>query len=85
MTLWLTRASVLAIHDEQLAEHGGAAGIRDEGFLENALGRPRNNEAYGEPDLADLAALYALRIARNTRSSTATSGRRMSRSKPSYA
>lgn len=65
MTIWLDKRLVLAIHDEQLREHGGAAGIRDEGLLESALARPLNAASYGEPGLAELAALYALGIARN--------------------
>ncbi len=65
MTLWLARETVLAIHDEQLSEHGGAAGVRDAGLLESALARPLNAASYGEPDLAELAALYALGIVRN--------------------
>lgn len=58
---------MLAIHDEQLAEHGGLEGIRDENALDSALGAPKNLEAYGDPppDLADLAAAYAFAIARN--------------------
>lgn len=56
---------VLAIHDEQLAEHGGMKGLRDESLLLSALARPQNLAAYGKPDLADLAASYALGIARN--------------------
>jgi death-on-curing protein len=65
VTIWLSRNLVLAIHDEQLAQHGGAAGIRDEGLLESALARPLNRAAYGEPDVVELAAFYALGIARN--------------------
>ena len=65
MTVWLSRELVLAIHDEQLAEHGGAAGLRDEGLLESALARPLNLAGYTEPDVAELAALYALALARN--------------------
>ncbi len=65
MTLWLARETVLAIHDEQLSEHGGAAGVRDPGLLESALARPLNAASYGDPDLAELAALYALGIVRN--------------------
>jgi len=56
---------VLAIHEEQLAEHGGADGVRDMGLLESALARPQNLLAYGSPDLADLSAAYAAGIARN--------------------
>ena len=56
---------VLAIHDEQLAEHGGQPGVRDSGLLESALGRPRNQFAYGEPSITRLAASYAFGISRN--------------------
>src|SRR3989304_8637129 len=67
MIAWLTKALVLAIHDRQLAEHGGSAGVRDEGLLESALARPQQLHAYGDPapDLADLAATLAYGIARN--------------------
>jgi death on curing protein len=65
VTVWLSRQTVLAIHDEQLAEHGGAVGVRDEGLLESALARPLNRASYGDPDMAELAALYAIAIARN--------------------
>ena len=65
MTVWLSRPLVLAIHDEQLAEHGGAGGIRDEGLLESALARPLNRAGYGDPDIAELAALYAIGIVPN--------------------
>lgn len=63
---WVLDSVVLAIHDAQLAEHGGIAGIRDEGLLSSALARPRNVEAYGaNVDAASLAAAYAFGIARN--------------------
>ena len=62
---WLPKAAVLAMNARQLAEHGGGAGIRDDGLLESALQRPENKMAYGEPDIADLAAAYAYGIARN--------------------
>jgi death-on-curing protein len=62
---WLDPDVVAAIHDAQLAEHGGATGTRDAGLLESALGRARNLAAYGEPDCADLAAAYGCGIARN--------------------
>ena len=65
MTIWLSRALILAIHDEQLAEHEGAVGVRDDGLLDSALARPLNRAGYGEPDIAELAALYAITIARN--------------------
>ncbi len=64
MTVWLSRDLVLAIHDEQLARHGGAAGLRDAGLLESALARPLNLASYGTPDIAELGATYALAIAR---------------------
>ena len=56
---------VLALHDEQIAEHGGLSGIRDAALVESALARPLNLAAYGEPDAADLAAAYAFGLARN--------------------
>ncbi len=65
MTVWLSRDLVLAIHDEQLREHGGASGVRDAGLLESALARPLNAAGYGDPDVAELGALYAIGIARN--------------------
>jgi len=65
MTVWLSRQFILAIHDEQLAEHGGALGVRDDGLLDSALARPLNRAGYGEPDMAELAALYAIAISRN--------------------
>lgn len=67
MIVWLEKDVVLAIHDRQLAEHGGTAGVRDEGLLESALARPQQLHAYGDPapDLADLAAALAYGLARN--------------------
>ena len=62
---WLGASSALAIHDRQLAEHGGPSGIRDAGAFESALARPMNRWAYGEDDLFTLAAAYAFGIARN--------------------
>ncbi len=62
---WLDRRVILAVHDRQLAEHGGAPGLRDSGLLDSALARPRQHAAYGEPDIAELAALYAIAIAHN--------------------
>ena len=62
---WVSSASALAIHDRQLAEHGGPSGIRDAGAFESALGRPVNRWAYGEDDLFTLAAAYGFGIARN--------------------
>jgi len=63
--IWVDLQVVLAIHDEQIAEHGGASGVRDRGLLESALARPQNLLAYGDPDIADLAVAYAHAIARN--------------------
>lgn len=62
---WVSKTALLLLHDESLAEHGGAAGVRDEGSLESALARPVNLAAYGTPDLADLAASYAIGLAKN--------------------
>lgn len=62
---WLTAEMVIAIHDEQLAVHGGASGIRDAGALESALDRPRNKWAYEQADLPALAAAYAYGMAKN--------------------
>lgn len=63
--VWVDLKVVLAIHDEQVAEHGGQPGIRDPGLRESALARPANSAAYGEADLAAMAAAYAYGIARN--------------------
>jgi death-on-curing protein len=62
---WLRREAVLILHDESLAEHGGASGVRDAGLLDSALARPENLFAYGEPDLFDLAGVYAAGIVKN--------------------
>jgi hypothetical protein len=63
---------VLAIHDRQLIEHGGAEGLRDESLLQSALGRPLNHFEYESTDIVELAAKYTAGIVQNTRSSTAT-------------
>ncbi|CAA2104522.1 type II toxin-antitoxin system death-on-curing family toxin [Methylobacterium sp. Leaf93] len=63
--VWLTSDLVQAIHARQLKLFGGPPGLRDEGALESALGRPVNRAAYGEADLAELAAAYAFGIAKN--------------------
>jgi len=67
MVVWLEKALVLAVHERQLAEHGGSGGVRDEGLLESALARPQQLHAYGDPapDLSDLAAALAYGLARN--------------------
>ncbi len=64
-TIWLTSRIVRAIHDEQLAEHGGALGLRDEGLLESALARPQQHGLYTEASIPELAAITAIAIARN--------------------
>jgi death-on-curing protein len=63
--VWLDHAVMLAVHDEQLAEHGGGAGVRDMGMFESAMGRPRHLAVYDKPDVAELAAAYGFGIARN--------------------
>lgn len=67
MIVWIGKALVLAMHDRQLAEHGGTPGLRDENLLLSALARPQQLHAYGDPppDLADLAASLAYGLARN--------------------
>jgi death-on-curing protein len=62
---WLAADVLLAVHEEQLAEHGGAAGVRDLGLFESALARPQNVAASGNPDAADLAASYGVGLAKN--------------------
>ena len=62
---WIDKRALLLLHDESLAEHGGATGIRDGGLLDSALARPINLDAYGKPDFADLAAAYAIGLAKN--------------------
>lgn len=63
--VWLARDVIVAIHDMQLAEHGGLAGTRDHGLLDAALGRAQHLAAYAAPDHAALAAAYGWGIARN--------------------
>ena len=63
--IWLDVEILIDLHAEQLALFGGPDGIRDQGMLESALGRPINKFTYGETDLATLAAAYAFGIARN--------------------
>lgn len=64
---WISLELATAIHERQLAEHGGPEGIRDAGMLESALGRAQQQFAYSEttPDMPALAAAYAYGIARN--------------------
>jgi death-on-curing protein len=65
--VWVRDDVVLAIHQRQIAEHGGAVGLRDEGLLASALARPRNLMAYSQvtPDIADFAASYGYGITQN--------------------
>lgn len=62
---WVEPSVAFAIHDRQLAEHGGADGIRDPGAVESALAHPVNLASYSDPDAADLAAAYAYGLAKN--------------------
>lgn len=66
---WISKSALLLLHGESLAEHGGGAGLRDEGLLDSALGRPLNLLAYADPsappDFAALAASYAVGLAKN--------------------
>jgi death-on-curing protein len=63
--IWIDRKVALAIHDRQLAEHGGGEGVRDFAMLESALARPINRWNYGEDDPCALAAAYAFGVVRN--------------------
>ena len=63
--VWIEESVVWAVHEAQLAEHGGSAGVRDPGLLQSALARPLNLVAYGEADASTLAAAYGFGIARN--------------------
>ena len=62
---WISLEVIHAIHDRQIAEHGGPEGARDLGLIESALARPQNLAAYGRSDAADLAAAYAFGLVRN--------------------
>jgi death-on-curing protein len=63
--VWIADELVLAIHDRQLVEHGGAEGLRDEALLQSALGRPLNHFAYESADVVELAAKYTAGIVQN--------------------
>jgi death-on-curing protein len=63
--VWLDRTDCLAIHEMMLAQHGGMAGVRDEGLLESALARPQNLFSYGSPTMPELAASCAVGIILN--------------------
>ena len=62
---WVNRKVLLLLHEESLAEHGGASGLRDEGLLDSALARPVNLALYETPDVAALAASYGVGLAKN--------------------
>jgi death on curing protein len=62
---WLSRQAVEIMHEEQLREHGGLPGLKDENALEAAIARPLNKAAYGAPDVFELAAAYLYGIVRN--------------------
>ena len=63
---WLTRKTVDAIHDDQLQQHGGLPGVRDEGAIESALARPKHRLTYSDdPSVHRLAAAYGVGLARN--------------------
>lgn len=62
---WIHRQALELLHDESLAEHGGAAGLRDEGLLESALARPVHLAVYADPDVCALAASYGVGLAKN--------------------
>ncbi len=62
---WVDRRALVLLHADSLALHGGAPGLRDEGLLDSALARPLNLAAYGDPDLAALAACYGVALAKN--------------------
>ena len=64
-SVWIENELVLAIHDRQLVEHGGAEGLRDEALLQSALGRPLNHFAYESTDVVELAAKYTAGIVQN--------------------
>ncbi len=63
--IWLKSEVILAVHEVQLAEHGGGAGVRDINLFLSALARPENLAAYGKPDAAELAAAYGYGLSRN--------------------
>jgi death-on-curing protein len=63
--VWIASNVLYAVHDEQLAEHGGLVGLRDANALESAIARAQQLAHYGSPDVADLAAAYGFGIARN--------------------
>jgi death on curing protein len=63
--VWVHPRVLHAVHDEQLAEHGGGTGVRDAGLFESAINRPQQLAHYGTPDVSELAAAYGYGISRN--------------------
>jgi death-on-curing protein len=63
--VWVLRETVLTLHEQSLAEFGGAAGIRDEGLLDSALSKPENLFTYGKRGICDLAASYGFGLVKN--------------------
>ena len=63
--IWVFREVVLGLHEQSLAQFGGSTGIRDEGLLDSALGKPQNLFAYGKPSVFELAASYAFGLVKN--------------------
>ena len=63
--VWVLREVVFMLHEQSLAQFGGSAGIRDEGLLDSALGKPENLFAYGKPTIFELAASYAFGLVKN--------------------
>ena len=63
--VWVLREVVLMAHEQSLAQFGGSAGVRDEGLMDSALGKPQNLFAYGKPNLFALAASYAFGLINN--------------------
>lgn len=64
-SIWVAEKIVLAIHEDQLAQHGGSSGVRDENLLGASLARPKHLFTYGEPTIFDLAAAYGYGLANN--------------------
>lgn len=63
--IWVPEKAVLAMHDQQISEHGGLSGVRELTLVQSALARPQNLLAYGSPDAAELAAAYAYGLERS--------------------
>jgi len=63
--IWVRPDVVMAVHNDQIARHGGGEGLRDAGGLDSALAYPQNLAAYGDPGMAELATGYLFAIAKN--------------------